>query len=103
MKMIFALGTLIGWLLYEIKDFFSNGGFGHALAFNLLKIILILIITLIMGILTFAVKYIPIFMKNMLSLGKNQINNFDKPDDRGSPFKTPLNVSNKKYIKQKSF
>jgi len=34
---------VIVWLALELKDFVSNGGFAHALAFNLLKITLLLI------------------------------------------------------------
>jgi hypothetical protein len=36
-KIVYAV--LIGWLVGEIKDFVSNGGFSNILAFNLLRII----------------------------------------------------------------
>lgn len=101
--MIFALGTLIGWLVYELKDFFTNGGYAHALAYNLLKIIFILVCTLVMGVLTFAVKYFPVLVTNIMSLGKNQVTDSGNTGESGSSFKKPLTLSYKKYIRKNSY
>jgi hypothetical protein len=45
--MFLGIAMLSGWLVVELKDFFSSGGMGNSLAFTLLKIIFIF--TLIMG------------------------------------------------------
>jgi Na+-transporting methylmalonyl-CoA/oxaloacetate decarboxylase gamma subunit len=39
MKTVIATTGLFVWLLFELKEFFSNGGFQNVLAFNLLKIL----------------------------------------------------------------
>ena len=49
MRMILLLSGLTGWLVFELRDFINNGGFEHALAFNLLKIIFIMVFWLTIG------------------------------------------------------
>jgi hypothetical protein len=39
MKTVVATTGLFVWFLFELKEFFSNGGFQNVLAFNLLKIV----------------------------------------------------------------
>jgi hypothetical protein len=39
MKIVIVTTGLFVWLLFELKEFFSNGGFQNVLAFNLLKIV----------------------------------------------------------------
>jgi hypothetical protein len=38
-----ALAISLVWFVFEIRDFYNNGGFAHAIAFNLLKLILLAI------------------------------------------------------------
>ena len=47
MTMIVVLALLSGWLVTELKDFFSNGGVTNTLAFGLLKMIVIVVMILI--------------------------------------------------------
>jgi hypothetical protein len=44
MKLIFIVAICIGWLVAEMREFISNGGFNNSLAFNLLRIILAMVI-----------------------------------------------------------
>jgi len=44
MKVIFIVAICLGWLVAEMREFISNGGFNNSLAFNLLRIILAVVI-----------------------------------------------------------
>jgi len=48
MILLIALAILFGWLVTELKEFISGGGFANILAFSLLKICLILFIIVIL-------------------------------------------------------
>ena len=42
MKPVFVMAVLIGWLVAEMREFISNDGFANTLAFNILRIVVII-------------------------------------------------------------
>lgn len=63
MKIIISTTMLLVWLVFELKDFFSNGGFSHSLAFGLLKIMFIMASIVIVGLIAIWVNLIPTMIK----------------------------------------
>lgn len=64
------------WMIFEIRDFYSNGGFNNVMAFNLLKIILIAILMCLIFFMTFMFSFLPRFYQEAffdLVVDTNQI------------------------------
>jgi len=68
MRVIIVMSMLIGWLVAELKEFFTNGGFSNTLAFNLLRILIIACL-----IVFFVAMMI---MANILNISNDIQNNF---------------------------
>ena len=59
MKIVVASTVFIVWLVFELKEFFTNGGYQHVLAFNLLKIVLLSIILGVIFLMTMFLELLP--------------------------------------------
>lgn len=62
-----ALSVLGVWLLFEIKDFYMNGGFGNSLAFCILRISMIAVLLSILFTTNLVLNILPQLFKTLLS------------------------------------
>src|SRR5690349_5271876 len=100
MKLVILFTIMLMWLLIEIRDFVQNGGLGHALAFSLLRITLILIAIVIIMMFAIWANIIPLFLKRRRVNEKEKLDGFftaELPDDKKGEFKK------KDYFRKNSF
>jgi len=103
MKGIFGLALLVVWLVFELKDFMFNGGFSHALAFGLLKIIFILILILALGMVTVTMNIMPIFFNKFISLSQMENNDYVSPRPKPKHLSNIRAEINRSFYRKKSF
>ncbi len=73
MKQTIAASILGVWLLFEIKDFFINGGFSNSLAFGLLRICLVLVLLSLLLMTNLLLTVLPQLFKSMIKHEKSQL------------------------------
>ncbi len=59
MRFMFGVAVLLVWMIFELKDFFNNGGFHNVIAFNLLKIVIIGIMLALILIMSLFIELLP--------------------------------------------
>ena len=67
MKVEVCMSILTVWLIFELKDFFNNGGFSNVLAAGLMKIFLILILMTVISLMAFTMKILPGVFINLIN------------------------------------
>lgn len=67
MKVEVCMSILTVWLIFELKDFFNNGGFSNPLAMGLLKIFLIFILMTVISLMAFTMKLLPGVFINLIN------------------------------------
>jgi hypothetical protein len=73
MKQIISASVLGIWLLFEIKDFVINGGFSNTLAFNLLRIVILIVLLAILVMTNLILSVLPTIFKNIVKIEKSDI------------------------------
>jgi hypothetical protein len=93
------------WLLFELKDFFFNGGFKHDLAFGLLKISVLIPSLLVLIIVFLWSQFFRIWMKKNLKVYLKPYSPPDLSPEMKSihPRKSEKDKNSLKIIRQKSF
>lgn len=66
MKQIIASTILGVWLLFELRDFFYNGGFSNSVAFGLLRICLVLVLMSLLLTANLIVTILPKIFKTIM-------------------------------------
>ena len=98
MKVVISLSILFVWLLFELKDFFFNGGFNHALAFGLLKIGFIIGAIIIIFLTTLWMNTVPHLYRQIQT--KHQKISPNNKSELGTQEYSNIN---KTFFKKKSF
>ena len=73
MKQIIAASILGVWLIFELKDFFINGGFSNTLAFGLLRICLVIVLLSLLLTANLVLSVLPNIFKGVIRSEKDEI------------------------------
>jgi hypothetical protein len=73
MKQIIAASVLGVWLIFELKDFFYNGGFSNTLAFGILRICIVIVMLSLLLTANLVLGVLPNIFKTLIMNEKDQI------------------------------
>jgi hypothetical protein len=73
MKQTIVASILGVWLLFEMKDFFINGGFSNSLAFGLLRICLVMVLLALLLMTNLLLNVLPKLFKSIIKNEKSEL------------------------------
>jgi hypothetical protein len=73
MKQIIATTILGVWLLFELRDFFYNGGFSNSVAFGLLRICLVLVLMSLLLTANLIISVLPKIFKSVMKTERHEL------------------------------